>query len=183
MVEAGSDLDVQVPGGLAQRLVEVQVVNRPLEGWRSRYLLRNVAAGCTVQVTFISRSDQSRISFPGRWSGQPEPWVYVSADHGFGVKAERRADESKVPQTRVIDISPGPAGQTVGIAVKTDGRASAYGFASESYFFHYLENPEWELRHEAYDVEVYAEAGGIRSQTAKFVLSNAGAAYTSMSLN
>jgi hypothetical protein len=108
--------------------------------------------------------------------------VYVPADHGFGVKAERRPDETKIPQTRVIDVSPGFVGQTVGIAVKTEGHASSYGFATESYFFPDGENPEWELPHEAYDVEVYAEAGGITSPTAKFTLHNAGTTYKSLSL-
>jgi len=28
----------------------------------------------------------------------------------------------------VIDVSPGTAGQTFGIAIKTDGHASVYGF-------------------------------------------------------
>jgi hypothetical protein len=109
--------------------------------------------------------------------------MYVPASTATVTTITRVPDETKVPQSRVIDVSPGSAGQTVGIAVKTDGHASAYGFATESYFFSDGENPAWELAHEAYDVEVYAEAGGIRSPAAKFVLSNAGTAYTSMSLS
>jgi hypothetical protein len=183
VVERAGDLNIQKRTP-PQRLVHLRVVNRPLSGWRGEYLLRSVAAGCTVQITLISRSDGSRVSFAGRWSGHPEPWTYVpiTSTHG-STGVVRLFDETKIAQTRVIDVSPGIAGQTAAIAIKTDGHASAYAFASESYFFANLENPEWALPHEAYDVEVYAEAGGIRSPTARFVLTNAGPHYTSMSLS
>jgi hypothetical protein len=170
-----------------QRIVHIRVVNRALGGWRGKYLLRNSAAGCTVQITFISRSDGSRVSFPGRWSGQPEPWAYVSlgtvsVSGGAVTQVGRVPDDTKIPTTRVIDVSPGPAGQNVGIAIKTEGDAEAYGFASESYFAPMLSKPEWTLPHNEYDVEVVAEAGGIRSEVARFVLHNTGTTYTGLSL-
>lgn len=95
----------------------------------------------------------------------------------------RIPDDTKIPQSRVIDISPGEAGQSVGIAIKTDGQLEAYGFASESYFFPMLSKPEWKLPHDEYDVEVVAEAGGLRSEVTRFVLRNSGSSYTGLSLS
>jgi hypothetical protein len=185
-IERSDDLNIDFRQP-EQRIVHVRVVNRALGGWRGRWLLRNSAVGCTVQITFISKSDGSRVSFPGRWSGHPEPWALValgtvSVTGGTVTQVGRVPDETKIPQTRVIDVSPGPAGQNVGIATKTDGDSEAYGFASESYFFPMLSKPEWRLPHDEYDVEVVAEAGGIRSEVARLVLRNNGTTYTGLSL-
>ena len=55
------------------RIVHVRVTNRPLEGWRGRWLLRNTANGCKVAVTFRSRSDGKVTEMQGRWSATPQP--------------------------------------------------------------------------------------------------------------
>jgi hypothetical protein len=166
----------------------VRVINRPLEGWRSRWLLRNVATGCKVRVKFISRSDRTGPAFDARWSGHPEPFTFMPfhATSGNVVVQAVQAivDPTKIPQTRVIDISPGNEGQVVGIAIKTEGRAAAYGFGPESYEYisDHLQKPEWQLPHEEYGVELVAEAGGLTSPLATFVLRNDGSDYRGLRL-
>lgn len=161
-----------------QRIVHVRVVNYPLSGWRGRWLLRNVANGCRVKVRFISRSDGSRVDFNGRWSGNSEPFTPVPVQGGVA----RVPDPTKVPQTRLIDVSPSEEGQVVGIAIKTHECMEAYGFGPESYLHDRLQNPDWRLPHEEYDVEISAEAGGLMSPIATFVLHNDGADYRGLKL-
>jgi hypothetical protein len=190
VVERADDLNIENRSP-NQRLVHIKVINRPLTGWRGRWLLRNVATGCSAHIRFISRSDSSTVELPGRWSANPEPLMLMAsigtsgAVSGATYVASLEAmsfDPTKVPQTRVIDVSPGEAGQLVAIALKTQGQAEAYGFASESYGFSDLQNPNWRLPHTEYVVEVVAEAGGLRSEPARFVLRNQGNDYTGLSL-
>jgi hypothetical protein len=186
-VERADDVNVEERTP-RQRIVHVRVINRSLEGWRSRWLLRNVATGCTVRVKFISRSDRTGAEFNGRWSGHPEPYTFTTIHNttgtvGLTVNA-LIVDPTKIPQTRVMDVSPGKEGQVVGIAIKTEGHDEAYGFGPESYLYEtsHLQNPEWELPHELYEVEVVAEAGGLASAPARFLLRNEGNSYRGLSL-
>jgi hypothetical protein len=189
-VELADDLNIEnrTPN---QRIVHVRVVNRPLQGLRARWLLRNAANGCKVHVKFVSHSDQSGPEFDGRWSGHPEPYTLVAIPGPTGgvaavpwVQRLSLVDEAKIPQTRVIDVSPGTEGQVVGIAIKTDDYKEAYGFGPESYLYEagHLQNPQWFLPHTTYDVQVFAEAGELRSPIVRFVLRNEGTSHTGLTL-
>ncbi|MGA9762402.1 MAG: hypothetical protein WBQ14_08270 [Gaiellaceae bacterium] len=172
--------DLNFDSTLPRRIVHVRVVNRPLSGLRGRWLLCNVATGCTVSITMTSRSDGTGLTFQGRWSGNPEPMTILT--HGQGDIAVVY-DPMKLPQTRVIDVSPGEEGQTMAIAIKAEGDSRAYCFASESYErLGDLRKPGWELPHKEYDVVVVAQAGGISSPPTRFLLRNSGSHYTDLEL-
>jgi hypothetical protein len=72
-----------------------------------------------------------------------------------------------------LDLLADRVGQTVAIAIKSDGDQSAYGFTSDSYQVPDFRLPAYELPDEEYDVLVRASSGGIEAHTA-FTLINSG---------
>jgi hypothetical protein len=168
-IERSEDLNVRdrdpVP---AFRIVHIRVINEPLMGRISRWLLRNVATSCKVSITFRSRSDNRELTIPGRWSGAPEPFSRAPV----GDRLAGFYDPTKVPQTLRFDLSPAPEGEVLGIALKQQGDDEAYAFTSESYAApDTRRRPEYALRDDTYDVHVTARAGGIEA-TASFTLHN-----------
>jgi hypothetical protein len=137
-----------------------------LRGWLGRWLLRNTATSCTVEICFKSRSDGKEVGIPGRWSVTPQP---LAPDPGGG----SRYDPQAVPMTLRLDLLADRVGQTVAIAIKSDGDQSAYGFTSDSYQVPDFRLPAYELPDEEYDVLVRASSGGIEAHTA-FTLINSG---------
>src|SRR5438067_1029474 len=110
---------------LGFRIVHVRVINEPLGGWLGQWLIRNVATSCKVDVSFRSLSDSATLDIPGRWSGAPEPFTYLSTPTGQpGVVF----DPMKAPAASRIDLHADAEGEVLGIAIKTDGDAEAYGF-------------------------------------------------------
>lgn len=152
------------------RFVHVRVTNLPLDGWRGRWLLRNTANGCKVDITFRSRSDGKATPMPGRWSAAPQPLT-------LGV-----FDNEMVPQSLRFDLPPDEQGEVVAIAIKRDGNASAFGFTSYSYADpRTLSLPGLALPDEEYDVEVRAHAGPVEARRS-FVLKNTGTTHRDLHL-
>lgn len=174
--------DLNAPGPDAFRLVHLRVTNQPLTGRLGMLLLRNSATGCRVDVVFKSRSDGMETHIPGRWSGMPEPLELHVVQSGSSTALVRTYRQEAVPATLVVDLSPDAAGHNLGIAIKRDGNRSAFAFTSESYADPNLCPPRYELPDTEYDVIVRAHAGQI-TQSAQFVLSNNGTAYTGLSLS
>jgi hypothetical protein len=173
----GDDLNIGSP--LSRRLVHITVINRPLTGVWGRFLLRNTATGCSAHVTIQSRTGGTSQAFHGRWSGQPEPLTIVGTPVGLTLVY----DPTKLPQSRLIDVSPGLGGQGMAIAIKADGDQAAYAFASESYEDQTtaLRRPGWELPERGYDVIVEASAGGLTVE-ARFRLRNEGSSHEGLGL-
>jgi hypothetical protein len=170
----------------AWRLVHIKMVNVPLRGLLSRFLLRNPATSCRVTVTFKSRSDGKQIEMSGRWTASPEPRSLIGGPPEVPMEDYKldpiRAgmpsigmpfDPTKVPQTLRFDLSADAEGEPIPIAIKFNGDAAAYGFTSESYAYSDFRKPELVLPDEEYTVTVDARAGGIK-QRRKFCLHNAG---------
>ena len=165
--------DLNWDGG-ARRIVHIKVVNAPLTGFKAKWLLRNDATGCRVELIFRSKSDRSEKEVPGRWSGAPEP-LAPTPDGRFVF------DATKTPQSFTFDVPPGPGGEILGIAIKDDGDTRAFAFSAQSYLVPGLKHPAYELAHEAYEVRVNAQAGGIKA-SATFSLENQGDRSTGLRL-
>jgi hypothetical protein len=170
--------DLNVLGDNPFRIVHLRVTNQPLGGRLGKLLLRNSATGCRVDVTFKSRSDGRETHIAGRWSAHAQPLERHALRSGE--LAEIFHPEA-VPPTLILDLSPDPAGQTLGIAIKRAGARSAFAFTSESYADRSMCPPNYELADTEYDVIVRAHAGPI-SESARFVLRNDAAAYTGLTL-
>jgi hypothetical protein len=175
-IERSGDLNDPNAQPSGFRIVHICVTNNRLS---SRWLLRNDATGCRVDVTFRSRSDGKTVHIPGRWSGHPQPLDYHVLPTGQIATTFR---PEAVPPTLTFDLSPDPDGQNLGIAIKRQGDTSAYAFTSSSYAnLVTLCLPEYELPDTEYDVTVRAHAGQLE-WTQMFVLRNTGQAYTGFSL-
>ena len=171
-IERADDLNVEARG---YRIVHVRVISEPLTGWRARWLLRNDAVGCKVQVTCRSRSDGREYVAAGRWSATPEPLALAPDLKGFVF------DPGKVPQTERFDLSPDATGEILGVAIKYDGDADAYIFGPWSYMHPRLCDPAYRLPDTEYDVYIEARAGEI-VRRAHLVLANEGDGRTGLAL-
>jgi hypothetical protein len=161
------------------RIVHVRVVNEPITGLFGRWLLRNVANGCKVNIVFQSRSDGKSIPMQGRWSATPEPFTVVPLPTG---RVDYAFDPTKIPQSLRFDLPPDSEGEVVAIAIKLDDDPNAFGFTSASYEPpHSPRIPQLQLPDEEYDVFVTARAGGI-SGSAEFVLTNRGKGINGLTL-
>jgi hypothetical protein len=78
----------------ARAAIPSQVTNLPREGWLGRWLQRNTANGCKVEITLRSKSDGKVTTMPGRWSAAPQPLT-------LGV-----FDQERVPQSLRFDLPP-----------------------------------------------------------------------------
>jgi hypothetical protein len=138
-----------------------------------------------VKLTYRSRSDEKALSTPGKWSAKPEPlqWLPVQTPDGsHGIY--QYADSEKMPDTLVYDVSPGRHGGVVAVALKRDGERQAYAFGWMLYAalpYRPLADDSLELTHDAYEVIVEAEAGGIEC-SATFLLHNDGDHHTGLRL-
>jgi hypothetical protein len=147
------------------RFVHARVTNRPLKRW----LQRDTANGCKVDITFRSRSDGKVTTMQGRWSATPQPL-------NQGV-----FDNERVPQTLRFDLPPDEAGEVIPVAIKRDGDANAFGFTSESYGEPTLCLSSLALPDEEYDVEVRVHAGPVEAR-ASFLLKNSGSTHRDLHL-
>jgi hypothetical protein len=159
----------------ASRLVHVRIVNEPMKGPWSRWLLTNHAISCKVTIKFLRNGVQVFDPIPGRWSSTPQPLqVDFGIVNGFLLPITRYNQEA-VPQTLRFDLPPDPAGEVVAFAMKVQRRKSAYAFSSESYQHPGLEHPDWRLPLGDYEVEIQAYAGSeIRSNVLTLLLQNPG---------
>jgi hypothetical protein len=178
-IEGSEDLNVRDRDPVPEfRIAHIKVIDEPLGGRLGRWLLRNTATSCKVSIAFRSRSDNTTLTIPGRWSGAPEPFSLAPVDgHLVGFY-----DPTKVPQTLRFDLSPAQEGEVLGIALKQKGDHEAYAFTSESYAADDTRRrPDYALRDGTYDVLVTARAGGIEA-TASFVLHNQGTEISGLRL-
>jgi hypothetical protein len=179
--------DANNPGmfGGPTRIAHIAVINQPIEGWLGKWLLRNPATGCQVKLTYRSRSDEKTFSTPGKWSAKPEPLQWLPVQNADGSQAiVQYADTEKLPDMLVYDISPGRRGGVVAVALKRDGERQAYAFGWMLYSAlpdGPLADDSLELPHDAYEVTVEAEAGGIEC-SASFLLHNGGDQHTGLRL-
>jgi hypothetical protein len=170
-IERADDVNAEDPdSNFAFRLLHIRVVNEPLGRWLTRWLLRNSATGCRVQIRFVSQSDQSVVKMAGRWTATGQPLTH-----------DNKYDANLVPQTLRFDVPADPAGEQLGIAVKIDGEDDAYGFTSASYGAPGFQLAKLRLPHQAYRVDVEARAGGITA-TKTFLLDNPDGRCTSFRL-
>lgn len=151
------------------RFVHIRVTNLPIEGWLGRWLQRNTANGCKVEITLRSKSDGKVTPMPGRWSAAPQPLT-------LGV-----FDQERVPQSLRFDLPPDEQGEVVAIAIKRDGNASAFGFTSFSYADPTMCLPSLALPDEEYEVLVRAHAGPVETQRS-FTLRNSGTTHRDLHL-
>lgn len=159
-----------VPSGQVV-LVHISVKNEPIKRSESTllfrkidtWLLRSVATGCRVTLTFEELGTGKRPvqDLIARWSGAPEP-LAISRDAAGNTVATY--DPTKTPQAERFDLSPDDDGETLAVAIKHDGDSSAYAFSSGSYqaTSKWLTIPPFELSGDEYWVHVTASAGGIR---------------------
>jgi hypothetical protein len=111
---------------------------------------------------------------PGRWSATAEPLTPLEGGgHHFEV--------TKMPQSYVLNVSPGDVGEGVGVALKYDGDHDAYAFSAQSYLVPGMGHPTYLLSDEDYDVLVEARAGEIVARRS-FRLENAGDRHTGLKL-
>jgi hypothetical protein len=168
------------------RIAHIAVVNEPIEGWLGKWLPRNPANGCQVNLTYRSRSDEKTISTPGKWSAKPEPLQWLPVQKTDGSQGIYQfADTEKLPDMLVYDISPGRRGGVVAVALKRDGERQAYAFGWLLYAplpDGPLANDSLALPHHAYEVTVEAEAGGVEC-SARFLLHNEGDHHTGLKLD
>jgi hypothetical protein len=147
-IEVGDEAPADGPLG-HWKYLHVRVVNAPLQGRRSTWLLRNTATGCKANLTFEELGTGRRPvqHEPARWSGLPEP-----------------TDPRQFPASYRFDLSPDENGEAIGVAIKHEGMRSAFAFSAKSYLaqqppmfcFH-----EFELPGEEYRLTVTVAAGGV----------------------
>jgi hypothetical protein len=177
-IEIGVDANSADP---LWRIVHVRIVNKPLQGFPARFLLRNSAAACHVTMEFVSQSDGTRLPASGKWSARPEPLATVPVDsEGLGLR--RIFDPEKIPQALTLDVSPTAAGEPVAVAIKHNGDPMAYAFDPAIYAYLNLRNDALALPHERYDVNVTVQAGEIKAEPRRFVLHNDGTEYRDLRL-
>ncbi len=152
------------------RFVHVRVTNQPLRGLRARWLQRNTANACKVEITFRSKSSGDVISMPGRWSATPQPLT-------LGI-----FDNEKLPQSLRFDLPPDEQGEVVAVAIKRDGNSDAFGFTSYSYADPAMCLPTYALPDEEYEVEIRAHAGPVEARRT-FVLKNTGTTHRGLQLS
>ena len=192
-IERGDDVN-EHRANPAWRLLHVRIVNQPLHGWRSHWLLRNPATSCRVAVLFKSCSDGQEIHMPGRWTASPEPRSLIGGPpevpmEYYNLDPVRAGepsigmpfDPTKVPGTLRLDLSADADGEPVPVAIKFKGEVAAFGFTSESYAYADFRKPDLVLPDEEYLVTIRARAGGIEV-TETFRLHNAGQLETDLRL-
>jgi hypothetical protein len=177
-IERSDDLN-RIDASPPWRIVHVKVINKPLGGLKGRFLLRNTASGCRVDMVFTSRSDRKQLLTNGRWSATPQPISHAVMPDSRVVS---HFNPELVPQTLTFDVAPHDDGEVLAVAIKAEGDASAFAFTSESYAASNMRAPMFELPDEGYDVSVVVRAGGI-SARATFVLTHGGQHYTSLRLD
>jgi hypothetical protein len=160
-----------------RRFVGIRVINETIPGWRGRWLLRNTATGCRVFTHIRSRSDGQTTRLMLRWSAAQRPLSMVIEDGNPWF----RYDQTKVPQTLLLDVHPDPHGEHLTLALKTDGDTSAYGFSSLSWSRADWRFPEWELSDDVYDIAILVQTGTEKA-AAFFVLHNEGDRHTGLRL-
>ena len=138
------------------------------------------------ELTYRSRSDERSFSTPGKWSAKAEPLIWLPVQNQDGTQSINQfADTTKLPDMLIYDVSPGPRGGVVAVALKRDGERHAYGFGWMLYAAlpdAPLSDASLELPHDAYEVEVTAEAGGIEASE-MFLLHNDGDRHTDLRLD
>jgi hypothetical protein len=155
------------------RIVHVRVVNEPLAGFRSRWLIRNSAEGCHVRVQFRSVIDGTTVEVPSaRWSSHPEPLTEVFHEG----QSEAVYDVKKVSGLERFDLAASAEGELLGVAIKYRGDNSAYGYSNRSYEpgREGMRNEQLELSDDEYEMVVVAKAGEIESDPLSLTLSNEG---------
>lgn len=185
-IEWAADANNPSMYGGPTRIAHVKVVNEPIEGWLGRRLLRNAATGCTVQLTYRSRSDEKSLSTSGKWSAKPEPLQWLPVQNPDGTQSINQfADTARLPDMLVYDVSRGHRGGVVAVGLKRDGDRQAYAFGWMLYAAlpdAPLPDASLELPHDAYEVTVEAEAGGVAC-SGRFLLHNEGDHHTDLRLD
>ena len=185
-IEWAADANNSGMYGGPTRIVHVKIVNPPIGGWPGKWLLRNTATGATVKLTYRSRSDEKKFEAPGKWSAKPEPLQFLPFKNEDGSEGIYQfADPALLPDTLVYDVSPGRRGGVVAVALKRDGEHQAYAFSWMLYSAlpdKPLSHSSLELLHDAYEITVDVEAGGIE-QSATFLLHNDGEKHTDLNLD
>jgi hypothetical protein len=180
--------DANNPGmyGGPARIAHIAVINEPIDGWLGKWLLRNPATGCQVTLSYRSRSDEKGFWTAGKWSAKPEPLIWLPVENDDGTQSINQfADSTKLPDMLIYDISPGHRGGVVAVALKRDGERQAYAFGWMLYAAlpdGPLADASLELPHDAYEVTIEAEAGGIEC-SARFLLHNEGDHHTGLKLD
>ncbi len=150
----------------------VNVRGRPLPRLLA-WLVRHVAAGCTVTLECRRCGEGSFPEVPGHWSsrldplkiepvvpdGPDSPATPASASSSGAAQAQWVFDPSMIPQTLTLDLAPGRWEQLAVSVLRHGGDAYAWG--AESYAYPSVASPAWKLERGAYEVTVRVESSGI----------------------
>jgi hypothetical protein len=168
------------------RIAHIKVINEPIGGRLGKWLLRNPATGCQVKLSYRSRSDEKGFWTAGKWSAKPEPLIWLPVQNDDGTQSINQfADGTRLPDMLVYDVSPGKTGAVVAVALKRDGERQAYAFGWMLYAAlpdAPLSDDSLALPHDAYEITVEAEAGGIECSE-RFLLHNDGDLHTGLRLD
>lgn len=185
-IEWAADANNPSMYGGPTRIAHIAVVNEPIEGRLGKWLLRNPATGCQVKLTYKSRSDEQTFTTPGKWGAKAEPVQWLPTERPDGTLGlDQYVNVESMPDTMVYDLPPGRRGSTVAIALKRDGERQAYAFSWRLYASlpdRPLSDSESALYHDAYEVDVEVDAGGIGC-AARFLLHNEGDHHTGLRLD
>lgn len=143
------------------RSLRVRVSNEPVPSW-ANWLVRLPAQQCRAEIVFL-RSDGTPLfekPMTGRWTGSPEPQVVFLSTGVGGVVAVLNNPQAL---KSTVDVYPDDT-ELLDIAVRVDGESECYGWNDETYFHRNWRNPDRELRHGLYMVEVTVSSSGKKRQ-------------------
>jgi hypothetical protein len=135
--------------------LHIAVYNKPFLGFRT------AALQCKAEITFYQLDGRNRFgkSMSGRWSGSPQPGPIKGQILPDG-KEFLIVDPSRLTLESRMDIFPGER-QELDLVVRFQGEDNCYGWNNETYFKSADgKNPDWELEHERYLVQIRIVASG-----------------------
>lgn len=139
----------------AGKSLHIVVYNKPFLGFRT------AALQCKAEITFYQVDGRNRFgkSMTGRWSASPQPGPIKGQILPDG-KEFLIVDPSRLTLESRMDIFPGERAE-LDLVVRFQGEVNCYGWNNETYFRSADgKNPDWELEHDRYLVEIRIVASG-----------------------
>jgi hypothetical protein len=141
---------------LREKTLRVVVTNRPSYLRVIRYPARGVHA--TIRFLTPSGSPECEDEMRGRWSGLPEPFIYLGGPHGEPPGDGRTpvvVSPGLFRQSEYIDLHTGGR-ELLDVAVRIDGEEPAYGWCNES-FLNGHRHPKFKLGKGPHRVRVHVQ--------------------------
>lgn len=165
-------------GPVAWTFAAIRVHNKPLGPLLNRFLTRQAAQGCRVDIDYFDWASGARVmaTVPGRWSSHPEPIrsvpnppasAAVPYSGGTAIMSPQQAflavyDATLDPREHDVPVS--EAGEEVAVAILTPGQASA--FSTASYAHPAWANPDWSLSYGTYRIVVTVSGSSVKCERA-----------------